>query len=73
MKTTQWVPPLTDRERDVVLLVWQGLSSREISAQLAISLKTVEAHRANIMKKWRVRGVVEMMKAGMALGILRKQ
>lgn len=72
MKVPNWIPPLTDREREIAELVWQGRTSREISCILDISLKTVEAHRANVMKKWRVRGVVEMMKAGMKLGLFRK-
>jgi FixJ family two-component response regulator len=42
---------LTAREAEVLELVVAGLSSREIGAQLGVSFKTVEAHRAKIMKK----------------------
>ncbi|HZT31399.1 MAG TPA: response regulator transcription factor [Bryobacteraceae bacterium] len=42
---------LTVREREVVQLVAEGKSSKQISHVLNISIKTVEAHRSNIMKK----------------------
>jgi DNA-binding NarL/FixJ family response regulator len=42
---------ITNREREVLLLVGQGVTSREIAERLKISLKTVEVHRANLMKK----------------------
>jgi DNA-binding NarL/FixJ family response regulator len=42
---------LTVRERDVLRLVAQGLGTREISAQLGMSPKTVDSHRRNIREK----------------------
>ncbi len=42
---------LSARELDVIKYIKQGLSSKEISAELNISLKTVEVHRHNILKK----------------------
>lgn len=42
---------ITVREREILLLVGQGLTSKEISALLDIRLNTVEAHRANMMRK----------------------
>src|SRR5215211_2830625 len=42
---------LTSRETEVVKLVAEGLSSRQISEELVISEKTVQRHRANIMEK----------------------
>ena len=42
---------LTRRERQVLLLVGRGATSREIAAGLGICLKTVEVHRANLMNK----------------------
>jgi FixJ family two-component response regulator len=43
----------TDREREILDLVVDGFSSREIAEQLGISPKTVEAHRARITDKMR--------------------
>jgi DNA-binding NarL/FixJ family response regulator len=53
---------LTPREREVIQLVSEGKSSKEVAASLGISVKTVEAHRANIMRKLRLRSVSEMVR-----------
>jgi len=42
---------LTDREREILQLVADGLSSKEIAQQLDVSIRTIDAHRANIMNK----------------------
>jgi DNA-binding NarL/FixJ family response regulator len=42
---------LTARERQVVQLIAEGLSSKEIAAHLGVSHKTVESHRASVMEK----------------------
>lgn len=42
---------ITKREREVLLLVGQGITSRKIAERLKVALKTVEVHRANLMKK----------------------
>lgn len=42
---------ITKREREILLMVGQGATSREIAGQLGVSLKTVEVHRANLMNK----------------------
>jgi DNA-binding NarL/FixJ family response regulator len=42
---------LTEREREVVKLVAEGYKNREIALHLSLSIKTVEKHRANIMRK----------------------
>lgn len=51
---------LTQREREVLDLLMQGRLSREIAAQLCISLKTVEFHRANIREKLGVANSLEL-------------
>lgn len=48
---------LTNREREVLLLVAQGLTNREIGDQLEISPRTVETHRERVMGKLRIRTV----------------
>ncbi len=45
------VNSLSNRELEIIKLIKDGLSSKEISTQLNISLKTVEVHRHNILKK----------------------
>jgi two-component system, LuxR family, response regulator FixJ len=53
---------LTPREREILKLVVDGLSSKEIAAQLDVSFKTVEAHRAKIMRKMEADGVAQLVK-----------
>jgi DNA-binding NarL/FixJ family response regulator len=42
---------LSKRELEIVQFIKQGLSSKEISTELSLSLKTIEVHRYNILKK----------------------
>ncbi|PRX31976.1 two-component system, LuxR family, sensor histidine kinase TtrS [Meinhardsimonia xiamenensis] len=51
---------LTARERQVLALVAQGLSSKEMAARLGVSLKTVEYHRGNILKKTGARSAADL-------------
>lgn len=57
---------LTDRELEVVNAICEGHSSREIAADLEISTKTVEAHRARIMDKTRAGDVGDLVRMRMA-------
>jgi DNA-binding CsgD family transcriptional regulator len=43
--------PLTDREREIVMLIGAGLSNRDVAARLTISVRTVESHLHNAMAK----------------------
>jgi DNA-binding NarL/FixJ family response regulator len=55
-------PALTERERDVLQLVIEGKSNKEIAHQLSISPKTVSVHRSNIMSKLGLHNSVEMLR-----------
>ena len=52
---------LSRREIDVVQIIKEGLSSKEIAVQLDISLKTVEVHRYNILKKLGLRNTASLV------------
>ncbi|MBN1453891.1 MAG: response regulator transcription factor [Anaerolineales bacterium] len=54
--------PLTDRERQVLQLVVEGKSNKEIAMVLGISPKTVSVHRTNIMSKLDVQNTVELIR-----------
>ncbi len=54
--------PITAREREIIQLLAEGLSNKKISAMLAISVKTVETHRAAIMRKIGARSVVDVVR-----------
>lgn len=61
---------LTRREQEVMRLVAQGLSTKEIAAKLFISPKTVENHRTKIMEKLGFENVIELVKYSAKLGII---
>jgi len=54
--------PLTDREREVVQLLGIGKSNKQVAAALGISVKTVETHRAAVMRKLGFNSVVELVR-----------
>jgi DNA-binding NarL/FixJ family response regulator len=61
---------LTPREHEILQLVWAGLTNRIIAEQLHISVKTAEAHRANMMKKLRVSNIAQLLKTALEEGLL---
>jgi DNA-binding NarL/FixJ family response regulator len=61
---------LTPREQEILQLVWSGLTNRHIAQQLKISIKTAEAHRANMMKKLRVSNTAQLLKTALETGLL---
>ena len=66
------VVSLTKREQQVLDLIWNGLKNHEIGKQLRISPKTVEAHRANMMKKLRTNNAAQLLKSCFEQGFLRQ-
>jgi two-component system, LuxR family, response regulator TtrR len=57
---------LTPRERQVLDLIASGRLNKQIADDLSISIKTVEAHRANIMDKFEVRTMADLMRRFLA-------
>jgi DNA-binding NarL/FixJ family response regulator len=53
---------LSGREREIVQLLAEGWSNKEIASALFISVRTVETHRATIMKKLEIRSIVELVR-----------
>jgi DNA-binding NarL/FixJ family response regulator len=62
--------PLTPRETEVVKLIGEGHTSREIAETLVISEKTVERHRANILEKLGMRDRVDITKYAIRRGFV---
>lgn len=60
---------LSDREREVLQLIAEGRSTKEIGETLHISVKTVETHRKNIMEKTDARSVAELTKYAIRSGL----
>jgi len=61
---------LTPREREVLVSIAQGLATKEIAARLAISSRTVEAHRVSIARKLGVRTVAGLTRFCLKHGLL---
>ncbi len=53
--------PLTAREREILQLLAEGHSNKEVAAMQGVSVKTAETHRANIMRKLNFRSVCDMV------------
>lgn len=53
---------LTAREREVMRMVVQGNANKRIAASLGISMKTVEAHRAHVMRKMRAESLAQLVR-----------
>ena len=60
---------LTNREREVLQLIAEGNSTKEISALLNISVKTVDTHRQKIMNKLDIHKVAELTKYAIRMGL----
>jgi RNA polymerase sigma factor (sigma-70 family) len=63
---------LTPRQKEILRLVAQGLTNREIAEHLGISVRTVEVHRFNLMRRLRVRNVAQLLRQALALRLLSK-
>ncbi len=64
------VEPLTPRESEVLQLIAQGYTNRQIAETLTISVRTVETHRANLMDKLGLRSRVELVRYAREHGLL---
>lgn len=62
----------SQREREVLELLAQGKSSREIAEELFITERTVESHRKNMIEKGQVKNTVELIAYASALGLVKK-
>lgn len=54
--------PLTPREREIVQLIAEGKSTKEVAVELGVSVKTAETHRTNIMRKLEIHSVGELIR-----------
>jgi DNA-binding NarL/FixJ family response regulator len=61
---------VSDRESEVLRLIASGYSNKEIAARLALSVKTIEAHKANAMRKLGLNGRIDIVKYAVLQGWL---
>jgi len=69
-RSTSAVSGLTKREREVLKLIADGLSSKEIAHKLGVSLKTIESHRANLMDKLDIHKVSGLVRFAVRAGLV---
>jgi DNA-binding NarL/FixJ family response regulator len=65
---TPQIEPLTTREREVLKFIAEGISNKEIADLLFISVRTVENHRANIMRKLNIKSTANLIKYAIRKG-----
>lgn len=61
---------LTDREREILQLVAESHSTKEIAAKLGISVKTVDNHRTNLMRKINLHDVASLTRYALEVGLI---
>jgi len=64
---------LTDRERDVLLLLVAGHANKVVAHKLDISPRTVEVHRARLMEKTKSRNLADLVRMALAAGVLETE
>jgi two-component system, NarL family, response regulator NreC len=69
-KTSLPADPLTSRERQVLQLVGEGKSSKEIAALLGISIKTAESHRSRLMTKLDIHELASLVRYAIRRGLV---
>lgn len=62
--------PLSAREREVIKLLAQGHSNKDVARMLGISVKTVETHRTNLMRKLELHSITELVRYAIRTGLV---
>ena len=68
--TSSGLDALTDREREILKLVAESNSTREIAQKLSISVKTVDNHRTNLMRKLNLHDVASLTRYSLEIGLI---
>lgn len=63
-------PDPSEREKEVLRLIAVGYSNKEIAGQMSLSVKTIEVHKANAMRKLKMRGRIDIVKFAVLQGWL---
>jgi two-component system nitrate/nitrite response regulator NarL len=70
LREVNFRPVLSERERETLKLVAEGLTNRQIALQLNISIKTVQSHRANLMDKLDLHDRTELVRYAIRRGLI---
>lgn len=63
---------LSKREMEVLMLISEEMTSKEIASKLGLSESTIETHRKNLLLKLKAKSVVGLIKAAIKNGIINK-
>lgn len=63
---------LSNREKEVLRLIGDELTSKEIAFKLGVSISTIETHRKNLFKKLNTKSVVGLIKEAINAGLISK-
>jgi len=66
-------PEVSDRESEVIRLIAWGYSNKEIATRLNLSVKTIEAHKANAMRKLNMRSRIDIVRYAILRGWLEEE
>ncbi|MEM6517621.1 MAG: response regulator transcription factor, partial [Bacteroidota bacterium] len=69
-RTNAFQPKLTRRETEVLQAIYEELTTQEIADKLFVSVKTVEAHRMNLMSKLGAKNSVGIIKTAIETGLI---
>jgi DNA-binding NarL/FixJ family response regulator len=61
---------LTPREREILQMLGEGNSNKDVASKLSLSLHTIETHRGNILEKLNLHGTAEMILYAVRKGIV---
>src|SRR5882672_10575813 len=73
LETSSTADFLTDREREILQLVAESHSTKEIAAKLGISVKTVDNHRTNLMRKLNLHDVASLTRYALEVGLIEQK
>lgn len=63
---------LTSRQREILQLIGEGKSTKEIAEALALSVKTVETHRAQLMQRLGLKGIPALVRQAIKMGLVAR-
>ena len=72
LDTSEEIPPITKREKEVLLLLSKGLSSNEIADKIFVTSQTVDSHRKNLLSKFSVNKTVTLLQKAKDMGLLEE-
>ena len=70
-KDYQLTEPLTERELEILALLCEGLSPREIADKIYLSPRTVETHKKNIMQKMEVNSIGKLISVALKNNLIK--